>query len=212
MPIPFVTEQDFEKEVVRSELPVLAEFWADCPPSRSIAADMEGVARDTEGKARVVRIDVDKSKRLAALLKVQNVPTFIVFVKGRPVVGEQGGLRKADLLALLEPYMPRAEGAIKPQELAQAMVGGQVVPVDTREPAAYARAHIPNAVNLPLEEIETRLAELHMLPGEPVLYCRSGDRSKEMSEKLAAQGIGVGFLEGGLLAWESSQLPIQRPD
>lgn len=212
MPIPYVTEQDFEREVVRSELPVLAEFAADCQPSRIVAPEMEAVARETEGRIKVVRIDIDKSKRLASLLKVQQVPTFIVFVKGRPVVGETGHLRKNDLLALLEPYMPRAEGAIKAIELAQLLKQGQVVPVDTREAAAYNRAHIPSAVNLPLEEIETRLAELHMLPGEPIVYCRAGDKSRELSERLAAQGIPVGFLEGGLLAWEASLLPIERPD
>ena len=143
---------------------------------------------------------------------MQQVPTFVVFVKGRPVVGETGGLRKADLLALLEPYLPRPEGAIKPVELAQLLKQGQVVPVDTREAAAYSRAHIPSAVNLPLEEIESRLAELHMLPGEPVLYCRSGDKSRELSEKLTSNGMPVAFLEGGLLGWEGALLPIERPD
>ena len=108
--------------------------------------------------------------------------------------------------------MPRAEGAIKAAELAQLVSQGQVVPVDTRESAAYGRAHIPRAVNMPLDVIETRLAELHMLPGEPVLYCRSGDKSKELADKLTQSGVPVGFLEGGLLAWEGSLLPIERPD
>ncbi|NUP06666.1 MAG: thioredoxin [Polyangiaceae bacterium] len=212
MPIPYVTEQTFEKEVVRSELPVLAEFAADCPPTRMVAPEVEAVARELEGKVKVVRIDIDKSRRLAQLLKVQNVPTFVVFVKGRPVTGEQGGLRKNDLLALLDPYLPRPEGAIKPAELAQLIQQGQVVPIDTRDAAAYGRAHIPTAVNFPLEEIETRLAELHMLAGEPVLYCRSGDKSRELADKLTAGGMPVGFLEGGFLAWEGSLLPVERPD
>jgi thioredoxin 1/putative thioredoxin len=63
---------------------------------------------------------------------------------------------------------------------------------------------------MPLETIESRLAELHMLKGQPVLYCRSGDRAKELSEKLAEQGMPVAFLEGGLLAWEADGLPIER--
>ncbi|MFO0763134.1 MAG: rhodanese-like domain-containing protein, partial [Byssovorax sp.] len=88
----------------------------------------------------------------------------------------------------------------------------QVVAVDTRDARSYERARIPGAANLPLEEIEGRLAELHMLPGEPILYCRSGDKSKELAEKLAAEGMPVGFLEGGFLAWEAEALPIERPD
>lgn len=212
MPIPLVTEQDFEREVIRSELPVLVEFSDDRPAARASAVELEGVAREVEGRAKVLRVDVDRSRRLAALLKIQNVPTFVIFVKGRPVVGETGVMRKNELLALLEPHLPRPEGAIKAAELAQLLRQGQVVPVDTREVAAFARAHIPGAVNLPLEEIQSRLAELHMLAGEPVLYCRSGDRSRDMADKLAQSGVPVAYLEGGLLAWEAALLPIERPD
>ncbi|HTJ81127.1 MAG TPA: thioredoxin domain-containing protein [Polyangiaceae bacterium] len=213
MAVPFVTEQTFEEEVIKSDLPVLIEFTADwCQPCKVVAPEVDAVARDLEGKAKVVKVDIDKSKRLAATLRIQAVPTFVVIHKGRPVVGEQGVLRKAQLLEMVEPYLPRPEGAIKAAELAQLIGQGQVVAVDTREATAFRRAHIPSAVNIPADEIETRLAELHMLPGEPVLYCRTGDKSKELADKLAEGGIPVGFLEGGFLAWEGSLLPVERPD
>ncbi len=212
MAVPYVTEQDFEREVLRSELPVLVEFTADwCQPCKVVAPEVDAVATSLDGKAKVVKVDVDKSKRLAMTLRVQSVPTFVVFSKGRPVAGEQGVLRRAQLAEMLDPHLPRAAGAIKAQELAQAMTQQQAVPVDTREAAAFNRAHIPGAVNIPLEEIEGRLAELHMLPGEPVLYCRSGDKTKGMSEKLASSGVPVAFLEGGFLSWEGSLLPVERP-
>lgn len=212
MAVPYVTEQDFEREVLRSELPVLVEFTADwCQPCKVVAPEVDAVATALDGKAKVVKVDVDKSKRLAATLRVQSVPTFVVFSKGRPVAGEQGVLRRAQLTEMLDPHLPRAAGAIKAQELAQAMMQQQAVAVDTREAAAFGRAHIPGAVNIPLEEIESRLAELHMLPGEPVLYCRSGDKTKVMSEKLASSGVPVAFLEGGFLSWEGSLLPVERP-
>jgi thioredoxin 1/putative thioredoxin len=50
-----------------------------------------------------------------------------------------------------------------------------------------------------------------MLAGAPVLYCRSGDKAKAESDKLAEQGMPVSFLEGGFLAWEAEGLPIERP-
>ena len=92
------------------------------------------------------------------------------------------------------------------------MKDGRVVPVDTREAAVFARAHLPGAVNLPAAEIETRLAELHMLAGTPVVYCRSGDQTKDLAAKLAEQGVPVAFLEGGVLAWEAAGFRLQRPD
>ena len=84
--------------------------------------------------------------------------------------------------------------------------------VDTREVHAYNRAHIPGAVHIPMEEIETRLAELHMLPGEPILYCRAGDKTKVIADTLSQSGVPMSFLENGFLGWEAEGLPIERPD
>jgi thioredoxin 1/putative thioredoxin len=213
MPVPFVGEADFEKEVLRSELPVLIDFTADwCAPCKTVAPEVEALARELEGKAKIVKIDIDKSKRIATSLRIQAVPTFMVFHKGRPVAADQGVLKRAQLRDLVDPFLPRAEGAIRAIELAQLVREGQVVPVDTREAAVFGRAHIPGAVNMPAEEIETRLAELNMLPGAPILYCRGGDKTKDLAEKLGNDGMQVGFLEGGFLAWEAEGLPIERPD
>ncbi|WP_437959278.1 thioredoxin [Sorangium sp. So ce119] len=213
MAVPEISEQEFEREVLRSELPVLIDFTAAwCGPCKTVAPEVEAIARELEGKAKVVKVDIDRSKRIATTLRIQAVPTFMVFHRGRPVAAEQGVLNRKQFREMLEPFLPRAEGAIRAAELAQLVNEGQVVAVDTREANAYGRAHIPGAVHLPLEEIEGRLAELHMLPGAPVLYCRSGDRSKEMASKLAEEGVPVAFLEGGFLAWEAEALPIERPD
>ncbi|MDI1477742.1 thioredoxin [Polyangium sp. y55x31] len=213
MPVPVISEQDFEREVLRSELPVLIDFYADwCGPCKTVAPEVEALSRELEGKAKFVKVNIDQSKRLAAAMRVQAVPTFMVFFRGRPVAGEQGAVRKARLRELLDPFLPRAEGAIRAVELAQLLKQGQVVAVDTREAQAFNRAHIPGAVHIPLEEIETRLAELHMLPGEPVLYCRAGDKTKGLAETLAKSDVPIAFLENGFLGWEAEGLPIERPD
>jgi thioredoxin 1/putative thioredoxin len=162
------------------------------------------------GKAKVVKIDVDKAPIIAQQLRVQSVPTFMVVAEGRIQDAVVGAIRKKKMQELLEPFLPRAAGALKAPELAQLLAGGAVVPIDTRDAAAFKRAHLPGAVNMPLEELESRLAELHMLSGQPVLYCRGGDKTKELAEKLADQGMPVAFLEGGMLAWEADGLPIER--
>jgi thioredoxin 1/putative thioredoxin len=127
------------------------------------------------------------------------------------VDGVVGAVGKKKLRQMVEPFMPRAAGALKPAELAQLLKAGAVVPVDTRDAAAFGRAHIPGAVNMPFAEIENRLAELHMLTGQPVLYCRAGDQTKELAARLADQGLPVAFLEGGMLGWESEGQPVDKP-
>jgi thioredoxin 1/putative thioredoxin len=213
MALPVITDKDFERDVLRSELPVLIDFYADwCAPCKTVEPEVEAIARELEGKAKVVKVDIDRSKRIATSLRIQAVPTFMVFSRGRPVAAEQGVLKRGQLRDMIDPFLPRAEGALRAIELAQAIREGQAVAVDTRDAASYNRARIPGAANIPLEELEGRLAELHMFPGAPILYCRSGDKTKEMAEKLAELGVPVGFLEGGLLAWEAEGLPVERPD
>ena len=211
--LPVVTERTFEQEVLTSELPVLLEFTAEwCGPCKQMAPDLLALARELEGKAKIVTLDIDKSPNIPRQMGVQSVPTFVVFHGGRPVGGKVGAMRKAELRALLDPYLPRAEGAIRPEELVQLLQAARVSLVDTREAAVFNRAHLPTAINLPLEEIETRLAELHMLPATPVLYCRAGDRTKDLAAKLAEQGLPVAYLEGGVLGWEAAGQKLERPD
>jgi thioredoxin 1/putative thioredoxin len=208
-----VSEANFEREVLMSEQPVLVEFGAEwCGPCKTVAPELKALAQELNGKAKVVTVDIDRSPMLARQLGVQSVPTFVVFHQGRPVNGKVGAMRRAELRNMLEPFLPRAEGALKPEEVAQLLKAGRVSTVDTREPAAYGRAHLPGAINIPLEEVGSRLAELHMRPGVPVLYCRSGDSTKELIARLAQQGIEAAFDEGGMLGWEAAGLAIERPD
>jgi thioredoxin len=209
--VPTISEREFEAAVLQSELPVLIEFTADwCAPCKQIAPEVEAVAVELKGKANVVKVDIDRAPALARELRVQSVPTFMVFAEQRIADVAVGAIGRKKMRSMVEPYLPRAEGALKAPELADLLKQGVVIAVDTRDAAAFKRAHIPGAAHMPLEEIEGRLAELHMLPARPVLYCRGGDKAKELADRLVEQGVPVAFLEGGLLAWESESLPIER--
>jgi len=209
--VPTISEREFEAEVLRSEIPVMVEFTADwCGPCKTIAPELEAFAKEMKGQIKVVKVDVDRSQVIAQRLRIQSVPTFLLVANQRIVDMVAGAIGKKQMRAFVEPVLPRAEGALKPPELAALIKEGAVVPVDTRDAAAYGRARIPGAKHFPLEEIETRLAELHMFQAQPVLYCRSGDKTKELAARLAEQGMPVAFLEGGLLAWESEGLPVEK--
>jgi thioredoxin 1/putative thioredoxin len=210
--VPYVTERDFEREVLTSEVPVLIEFTADwCEPCKAVAPEVEAFAKEVKGKVKVVKVDIDRSPVIARQLRVQSVPTFMLFAEQRLADAQVGAIGRKEMRAMVEPFLPRQEGALKPVELAQLLKQGQVVPVDTRDAAAYGRAHLPGAKHMPLEEIAGRLAELYMFAGQPVLYCRAGDKTKDLAATLAEQGVPVAFLEGGLLGWEAEGLPIERP-
>jgi thioredoxin len=213
MPLTSVTEQNFEREVLMSELPVLLEFGAEwCGPCKVVAPELEALATELDGKAKIVSVDIDRSPLLARELGVQSVPTFVVFHQGRPVGGRVGALRRPQLREMLEPVLPRAAGALKPQEVFALAKQGRVSVVDTRDAPVFQRSRIQGAVNIPLSEIESRLAELHMLPSPPVLYCRAGDKTKDLAARLAEQGMPVAFLEGGVLGWEASGFDLERAD
>ena len=207
-----VTEQDFENEVLVSEVPVMVEFGATwCAPCKTVEPELQALAQEYAGRAKVVKVDIDQSPFLARQLGIQSVPTFLVFHQGRPVNGKAGALKKAQLAELIEPLLPRAAGALKPKEVAQLLRQGHVTLVDVRPADVYKRAHIKGAISIPQGELATRVEELLDLPASPVLYCRTGADSKAAAAELAAQGSPVAFLDGGVLGWEGDGFSLERP-
>lgn len=209
--IAVVTEKDFEAQVLRSELTVLLVFASDrSAASKQVEPLLVQLAQEYAGKATILKVDADKSPYLVQQLRVQQLPTFMVWAGGRPADMQAGPMAKKQLQAMLEPFLPRPAGALKAMELAELLKKGVVAAVDTRDAGAYGRAHIPGSTNMPLDELEGRIAELYMLPGQPVLYCRAGDKTKEFIAKMAESNVELGYLEGGMLAWESDGFPIER--
>jgi thioredoxin 1 len=208
-----VSEQDFETEVLVSEIPVLVEFGATwCGPCKVVEPELVALAQEYAGRAKVVSVDIDQSPFLARQLGIQSVPTFLVFHNGRPVSGKAGAMKRAQLAELLEPVLPRAAGALKPKEVAQLQRARQICLVDIRPPEVYARAHLPGAINIPQSEVQGRALELMELPAAPVLYCRTGADSKGLAATLASQGTPVSFLDGGVLGWEGEGFTLDRPN
>jgi thioredoxin 1 len=80
-----VTDATFDREVLKSNVPVLVDFWAPwCGPCRTIAPTVEQVARQYAGRAKVVKVNVDENPRLQRQFQVMSIPTLMVFKNGQP--------------------------------------------------------------------------------------------------------------------------------
>ena len=83
--VQYITDQDFEKEVLNSDQPVLVDFYADwCGPCRSIAPFLEKVAVEKQGKVKIAKVNVDENQVSAARFQVRSIPTLILFKNGQP--------------------------------------------------------------------------------------------------------------------------------
>ena len=83
--VQYISDKDFEKEVLNSDQPVLVDFYADwCGPCRSIAPFLEKVASEKEGKVKIAKVNVDENQVSAARFQVRSIPTLILFKNGQP--------------------------------------------------------------------------------------------------------------------------------
>jgi thioredoxin len=211
MAVQSVTDATFEAEVLRSELPVLVDLYADwCQPCKQLAPIVAQVSEDLAGKIKVVKVDVDKNPIVAQTFRAQSIPMLLVIAEGRVVQHHLGVLDKAGLLRLLEPVMPRSSAEVRPEELVAWMTQGKALPVDIRDAASFGRYRIPSAIHIPANELASRTEELQPFDGRiRVLYGRSNE-AEEWSQKLQADGVQVGFLTGGFLHWEADGLEVER--
>jgi len=86
-----VTRSNFDAEVMKSAVPVIADFWAEwCGPCKMIAPVLKDLARDYKDKIKIAKIDVDAEGELAQQFNIVSIPTILVFSKGQ-VVNQQIG-------------------------------------------------------------------------------------------------------------------------
>jgi len=212
MGIQRVTEADFEVEVLRSELPVLVDLYADwCEPCKQLHPILEELASELQGRLKVVQIDVEKSPILAQSFGVRSIPMLVLLANGQPVDHAMGLVDKRRLMEMVTPVLPKSTDTIEPKELAQLIGTGRAVAVDVRDTYAYGRYRIPRAVHVPAEELSTRVQELAPTDGRMrVLYGRTTTEGEEAAKALKAQGVQVPYLVGGFLHWEADGLEVER--
>ena len=92
------TDQDFDRDVLRSDVPVLVDFWAEwCGPCRMIAPALEEIAGTLNGKVKIVKLNVDENPQTAAKYGIQSIPTLMIFKNGQMASRQIGAAPKQKL-------------------------------------------------------------------------------------------------------------------
>lgn len=98
-----VTDTSFDDEVLKSDVPVLVDFWAAwCGPCKMIAPILDDIAGTYAGKVKVCKVDVDANGDTPAKFGVRGIPTLILFKDGQQVSTKVGALSKTQLTAFID--------------------------------------------------------------------------------------------------------------
>jgi thioredoxin 1 len=101
-----ITTENFEQEVLQSDVPVLVDFWADwCMPCKMVEPVLDEMSEEYDGTLKIARLNVDEQGDLAARYNVVSIPTLLLFKDGE-IAGQQIGAAPRDRLdKLVQPHM-----------------------------------------------------------------------------------------------------------
>lgn len=98
MSVVHVTDKNFKDEVLKAELPVLVDFFAEwCGPCKMVGPVVEDIAKEYKGKVKVVKVDVDSAGSTATHYGIMSVPTLMVFKEGKVVSHNVGAMSSFEL-------------------------------------------------------------------------------------------------------------------
>ncbi|MGA2194941.1 MAG: thioredoxin [Bryobacteraceae bacterium] len=100
------TDASFDQDVLRSDLPVLVDFWAEwCGPCRMMAPTIDVVASEYAGKIKVGKVDVDSNNNTAGRYNVRGIPTLLLFKGGQVVEQRVGAIAKSDVQKMIDAHV-----------------------------------------------------------------------------------------------------------
>ena len=97
------TDANFEADVLQSDVPVLVDFWAGwCAPCKAIAPVLEDLAREYDGKLKIVKVDVTSCEDTAVQYNIRNIPALIIFKNGEAAAQQVGAAPRSKLAAFID--------------------------------------------------------------------------------------------------------------
>ena len=101
-----VTDASFEQDVLKSDLPVLIDFWAPgCGPCRMVAPIVDEIATEFEGKIKVFKLNTDENPNVASQYGIRSIPTLMIFKGGQKVDTVVGAVPKTTLSSTISKYL-----------------------------------------------------------------------------------------------------------
>ena len=98
-----ITDSNFEELVLKSDKPVLVDFWAEwCGPCRMVGPIVEELSKDYDGRVVVGKVNVDHNSNISANYGIRNIPTILIFKNGEIVDKQVGAVPKANLAAKID--------------------------------------------------------------------------------------------------------------
>jgi thioredoxin 1 len=96
------TDGTFETDVLKSDVPVLVDFWAEwCGPCKSLAPKLEEIAGEMTGKVKIVKLDIDNNREMTEKFGVRGIPTMILFKGGQQVNHMVGNRSKEEIVSFI---------------------------------------------------------------------------------------------------------------
>jgi thioredoxin 1 len=101
--ISYFDDANFDAEVLKSNVPVLVDFWAEwCAPCRMITPIVEALAVEYQGKIKIGKVDVDKSPDISSKFSITSIPTLILFKGGQPFEKVMGAVPKNKIKGIID--------------------------------------------------------------------------------------------------------------